>query len=165
MSGDLHRDAEVDEDTGDIGGWLDVWWIEGHSHDPDDLLLAVVADALASEGRCPAIHDSDGPVEMWQRTVAVGDAVLFNRGVERRPGWEPVTVIDLERHSSGLGRCGVRDCLAPAESRTPLRVALTDVSIDVPLCRTHRSEVPDPHWRCLLVPVGHQVVIEIEADR
>ena len=36
---EIMQDCEVDDD-GDIGGWLDVFWAEGHGHDAETFIRA-----------------------------------------------------------------------------------------------------------------------------
>ena len=46
MSGiEIVQDCEVDYD-GDVGGWLDVFWTEGHGHDSVEFIRAVVDHCL-----------------------------------------------------------------------------------------------------------------------
>ncbi len=169
---EINRDHEADDDTGDIGGPLDIWWWEGHDHDHDALILDALADALESDGRCPAVRDGDNPVEVWQWGRPVGDGLVWERihqsqydrlGVREQERWAPVTVLDLEHRRSGLGRCSVDRCKSPAVRRTPLRIVQRPddpyVALTFATCADHAEAIPDPYYRCLVVPVGSEVVL------
>ena len=178
---EINRDYEADEDTGDIGGPLDIWWWSGHGHPPDDLIIEALCDALAEEGRCPAVRGEARPAEVWQRGCPTGDGLVwerihqsqFDRLDRREQGyWHPVTVLDLERRRSGLGRCSVNRCKSPATRRTPLRMVQNPddpyTTLTFATCADHAETIPEPHYRCVVVPIGATVMLpvsDVDGDR
>lgn len=170
MSGiEINRDHEADDD-GEIGGPMDVFWAEGHGHD-DEVFLRAVLDECLGEGNVPAIRWEDRPVEMWQRDVPAGDSVIYHRAEEVPDGhrvkdWRPVTVLDLERRHHGATKCSIDGCTKPWSSGQPVQIVVDVVgpyrALTMWLCREHGREIPEPSYRLRFIPVG--AVIQLPAE-
>lgn len=165
---EINQDAEVDDD-GDIGGWLDVFWCEGHDVDGETFLRALVDHCLAWGHDVPRIPRDAEPAEMWQHDRTAGDAVIFERERNvpdgaRRADWRPVTVLDLERRFMGGAACSVRGCTGAVYSSQAFPVVWEpdgeNLALDVRLCREHRTQIPDQPYRLRFIPVGATIVLE-----
>lgn len=164
---EIERDYEMDVD-GELGGQMLVWWSRGHGHDPEKFIRAVVDNCLENGDAIPRIGENDGPVEMWQHNVRVGDGIRYDRTdtapVKPRSPLFPVTVLDVENRRAGSRACSVPACVRPwAGSRQVLVVTKVDdddpMTVYLPLCRKHSEQIPDPTYRLRLVPVGATIML------
>ena len=167
MSGwEINQDCEVDDD-GDIGGWLEVFWAEGHGHNAEEFIRAVVDHCLEWGHDIPRIAEGCEPVELWQCDRKRGDSVVFDRRSEPAgllAHWRAVTVLDCERRFFGAASCSVTDCTRPVMSSQGFPIAWEPdgeyVALDMRLCSEHRRLIPDQSYRLRFVPVGATIVLE-----
>lgn len=168
MSGlEVEQDYEYDE--GEIGGPMDVYWVEGHGLDPDDVLSAVVEHCL-EVGRVPRIDYEDRPVEMWQQNVEHGDSVEYRRFTElpedhRVRSLREITVLDLERRSHGATKCSIRGCGKPWSRGMADQVVWEPdggeyLALEMWLCREHAAMVPEQSYRLRWIPVGATILLD-----
>ncbi len=168
MSGvEIMQDCEVDDD-GDVGGWLDVFWCEGHGHDAETFILAVVDHCLEWGHDIPKIPSDAVVAEVWQHDRKVGDSVIFERrsnldGV-RLAAWRPVTVLDCERRFFGGSSCSVAACTRPVRSSQAVPVVWEPdgeyLALEMRLCDEHRRQVPEKSYRLRFIPVGATIMLD-----
>ena len=165
----IEQAHDVDED-GELGGLQQSWWAEGH-HETEPFVRALVDYAIENgDDTIPRI-DLGLVRHVWRRHRHLGDSWIFDDQPEipahaRRKDWRPVTTYDAE-HRRGARQCAVRECGSAADVRVPLGIrwaldgmAISDRTVDVALCRTHREELDMvKHWRTLVVPVGATLVL------
>lgn len=166
---EIMQDCEVDDD-GDIGGWLDVFWAEGHGHDAGDFVQSVVDHCLEWGHDIPKIPSDAVVAEVWQHDRKVGDSVIFERrsnldGV-RLAAWRPVTVLDCERRFFGGSSCSVTNCTRPVMSAQGFPIVWEPdgeyLALDVRLCAEHRRQIPDQRYRLRFIPVGATIVLKAD---
>lgn len=176
---DIIQDHEFDEDSG-VGAPMLTFWAEGHGHDAAKFIRAVVDYTLDNDGSVPRIDPDDEPVEMWQRIVEREGGVEYSRRpknqdsscarVTVRAGWEPITVLDLERRGRGGTKCGVKGCAKPWSAGMPAIVRIeTDnrgptvdgsyMTVLMWFCREHQNHFPAPSYRVCMVPVGATILL------
>lgn len=174
----ITQDCEFDEDCG-LGGLMLSFWTEGHDHDPEQFIRAVIDHTLEGSGSVPRIERGDKPVEMWQRIIDRRDGVEYSRHSTAPEGSypraEPITLLDLERHSRGGIKCGVVDCVKPwssgpaavvrveADGRGPT-VNHPYMAVRMWFCREHTRQFPEPSYRVCMVPVGATIMLPTPAD-
>ena len=170
MSGiEIYQNCEVDYD-GDVGGWLDVFWAEGHGHDAAGFLRAVVDHCLDSGHDIPKIPAELEPAEVWHHDRKVGDSVIYQRrtdlGGARLADWRPVTVLDCERRFFGGSSCSVTHCTRPVMSAQAFPIVWEPdgeyVALDMRLCDEHRRQVPEQPYRLRFIPVGATIMLEAQ---
>lgn len=167
---EIEQDFEVLDD--DIGSQMNVFWCEGHGHDPDVFFRSVIEFCWDNYGTVPRIDTDDSPVEVWQETVNVdgdiGTVMKYRRYPEQGPQRakrKPITLLDLEHRSSGAPKCAFRDCGKAWYQSTPIRVVLEAgneqpyMSVYVTVCREHSELMPDPYYRAVIVPVGATIML------
>ena len=166
---EIMQDCEVDDD-GDVGGWLDVFWCEGHGHDAGDFVQSVVDHCLEWGHDIPKIPSDAVVAEVWQHDRKVGDSVIFERrsnldGV-RLADWRPVTVLDCERRFFGGSSCSVTNCTRPVMSAQGFPIVWEPdgeyLALDVRLCAEHRRQIPDQCYRLRFIPVGATIVLKAD---
>ena len=163
----IQQDYEIDWD-GEVGAPLDVFWCEGHGHDPADFVRAVVEHCLDYGRDIPRIEDVRRPAELWQCDRKSGDSITYERreSVEglRRADWRPVTVLDCERRRLGATSCSVKGCTRPVRSQQAFPVVWEPdgeyVALEMRLCDEHRGQIPDQTYRLVFVPVGATIMLE-----
>ena len=163
------QDCEVDYD-GDVGGWLDVFWTEGHGHDSVEFIRAVVDHCLDSGHDIPKIPAELEPAEVWHHDRKVGDSVIYQRRTDlegaRLADWRPVTVLDCERRFFGGSSCSVTHCTRPVMSAQAFPIVWEPdgeyVALDMRLCDEHRRQVPEQPYRLRFIPVGATIVLEAQ---
>lgn len=169
---EIEQDHQLDYD-GEVSGPMHVYWAEGHDHDPEAFLRAVIDHCIDYARDIPRIAWDEPSVEMWQRDVAHGDSVEYHREQEipsghRRADWRPVTVLDLERSPRGATKCSVNNCTRPWDSGQPIQITH---EVDGPylaltmwLCREHREAIPEPSYRLRFIPVGATIMLPAPED-
>lgn len=173
----ITQDYEFDEDCG-LGGSMLSFWTEGHGHDPEQFIRAVIDHTLEEHGSVARIELEDKPVEMWQRTIDRGDGVEYSRQSTAPDGSypraEPITLLDLERHSRGGTKCGVVGCVNPWSSG-PAAVVRVEIdgrgptvnnsymAVRMWFCREHTRQFPEPSYRVCMVPVGATIMLPTPA--
>lgn len=173
----ITQDYEFDEDCG-LGGPMLSFWTEGHGHDPERFIRAVIDHTLEEHGSVPRIDPDDAPVEMWQRTIDRRDGVEYSRQSTApegsNPRAEPITLLDLERGHRGGTKCGVIGCTKPWSSGLPVvvRVEADDrgptvinsyMTVLMWFCRDHAHHVPEPSYRVCMIPVGATIMLPTPA--
>lgn len=171
----IEQDYENDE--GEIGGPLDVYWCLGHIPDTysarEEFMNAVVQFCATENQRVPRIDfEEDEPKLLWQRNVEREGTIEYYRsdthGKYAISTDFPVTVLDLERRRHGAQQCAVEMCTEPWSARTPMRVALdlgmdpkvAEVRAEIPLCREHSEVLPSDWYRTVIIPIGHKYNLE-----
>lgn len=169
---EIIQDCEFDEDCG-LGGPMPSFWAEGHGHDPEQFIRAVIDYTLEENGSVPRIDAQ--PVELWQRTIDRRDGVEYSRlatAPDRSTrGYEPITLLDLERLGRGGTKCSVVGCAKPwssgpaavvrveADSREPT-VNDPYMAVRMWFCREHARQFPEPSYRVCMVPVGATILLQ-----
>ena len=166
---EIMQDCEVDDD-GDVGGWLDVFWCEGHGHDAGKFIRAVVDHCLDWGHDIPKVPKGLEPVEMWHHDRTVGDAVIHQRRTDREgvrlADWRPVTVLDCERRFFGGSSCSVTNCTRPVMSAQGFPIVWEPdgeyLALEMRLCDEHRRQVPEKSYRLRFIPVGATIMLDGE---
>lgn len=162
----IEQDYEVDDD-GEVLGSLLSFWTRGHGFNPDAVIRAVVDFSLEEHRSVPRI-DEGGPVdEVWQKTVHRASGVWeYRRSDVEQPGWDPITLVDLEHRYRGGRKCAVQHCPEPGRIGEPVRLLIepsdSGMSSDVAyvyVCRFHAKRFPQPPYRVCMIPVGAEVVL------
>lgn len=162
---EINQDQEFDENSGELGGPMNVFWAHGHGHDADEFIRAVLDHCLGWSGEVPAIRSEDVPQLLWQRNVEHCDSLEYQRRSDppNRREWNPVTVLDLERRGHGGTKCSVVGCKEPWASGPPVRVAVdateAHMSVRLWLCRKHGERFPGPSYRISMIPVGATILL------
>lgn len=176
---EITQDYEFDEDCG-LGGPMLSFWAEGHGHDPEQFIRAIIDYTLTEHGSVPRIDPEDQPLKMWQRTIERGDGVEYRRHLAESDdahgrGAKPITVLDLERPRRGGTKCGVVGCTNPwssgpsaivrveADGRGPT-VNNPYMSVRLWFCREHSRQFPEPSYRVCMVPVGATIMLPAPDD-
>lgn len=157
-------DINQDHD-GDDGGPLPCFWAEGHDHDTDEFVRAVLAYCMDEGVDIPRIDMSeDHPTEVWQTNRKGGDWVEYHRSPERSRDSFPITLLDLWKPSRRGRACGVIDCNKPWVSGRPAIVKVdTDpghMSVRMWFCGDHSTRFPDPVYRVCMIPVGATILLK-----
>lgn len=169
----ITQDYEYDEDFG-LGSPMLSFWAQGHGHDPEQFIRAVIDYTWTEHGWVPRIEPEDKPVEMWQRAINRNDGVEYQRQVTkpdrsyRRA--TPITVIDLGRRGRGGTKCGVVNCDDPWSSGPSVVVRVeadgreptlnnSYMAVRMWFCREHSRRFPQPSYRVCMVPVGATIML------
>lgn len=176
----ITQDYEFDEDSG-LGGPMLSFWAQGHGHDPEQFIRAVIDYTLTEHGSVPRIEPEDEPSEMWQRAIERQAGVEYSRQSEKPTSSasylrsEPITLLDLERRGRGGTKCGVADCSKPwssgpavivrveADGRGPT-VNNSYMTVRMWFCRDHARQFPGPSYRVCMVPVGATIMLPVTSE-
>jgi len=166
----IEIEQDFDLDGGEIGGGMAVFWSRGHGFDRDEFIRAVVGFCLDNGLTVPPVGWDEKPEELWQQNVPVNGYVEYRRHPEPGPNVRsprfPVTVLDAERRRHGAQKCAIAGCENGWSHAPQLRIIVEAndpyQAVVVPLCRDHRSAVPDPWYRCVVVPVGSTVALPVK---
>ncbi len=174
----ITQDHEFDESCG-LGGPMLSFWTDGHGHDPEQFIRAVIDHTLEEHGSVPRIAPEDEPVEVWQRTIDRRDGVEYSRrstAPDRSAHeYKPITLLDLEQHTRGGTKCSVVNCPKPWSSGPSATVRVEPenreptvnnpyMAVRMWFCSEHRHLFPEPSYRVCLVPVGATILLPTSPD-